>query len=212
MEAIHARIAELGVVPVIALDDAAQALPLADALTEGGLPVAEITFRTQAGQAAIRAIAKHRSDCLVGAGTILTIDQLHAARDAGAAFGVSPGLNPKVVAEAIRMGFAFSPGVMTPSDVEAGLDAGLTVLKFFPAEAIGGIKILKALAGPYRHTGVKFIPTGGINTRNFTEYLASDVVLAVGGSWVARRDDIAAGDWEKVRSNCRAIRAALKKD
>ena len=212
MEDIHARIAELGVVPVIALEDADRAVPLADALMEGDLPVAEITFRTRAGQAAIRAIAEHRPGCLVGAGTILTVDQLHAARDAGAAFGVAPGLNPKVVAEAVRMGFAFSPGVMTPSDVEAGLDAGLTVLKFFPAEAIGGLKILKALAGPYKHTGVKFIPTGGINTQNFTEYLASDVVLAVGGSWVARREDIAAGDWEKVRSNCRAIRAALKKD
>ena len=109
------------------------------------------------------------------------------------------------------MGFAFSPGVMTPSDVEAALDAGLRVLKYFPAEAAGGVKVLKALTGPYKHTGVKFMPTGGINTENFMEYLALDVVLAVGGSWVAKRDDIAAGNWDKIKANCQAIRAAMER-
>ena len=210
MEEIYSRIGELGVIPMIAIDDADKALRLADTLSEGGLPVVEITFRTEASQAAIRTIAQQRPDCLLGAGTILTVDQLKAARDAGASFGVSPGFNPKVVAEAVRMGFAFSPGVMTPSDVEAALDAGLEVLKYFPAEAAGGVKVLKALAGPYRHTGVKFMPTGGINTENFMEYLALDVVLAVGGSWIARRDDIAAGNWGKIKANCQAIRAAMK--
>jgi len=210
MEDVYSKMADLRVIPMIAIDDADQAIPLADALLAGGLPVVEITFRTEAGQAAIQAIADRRPDCLLGAGTILTVDQLRAARDAGAAFGVSPGFNPKVVAEAVRLGFAFSPGVMTPSDIEAALDMGLGVLKYFPAEAAGGLKMLKALAGPYRHTGMKFIPTGGINTRNFVEYLASDVVLAVGGSWVARREDIAAGNWETVQANCKAIRAALK--
>ncbi len=210
MADVHSRIGELGVIPMIAIDDADNALRLADTLSEGGLPIVEITFRTEAGQAAIRTIAGQRPDCLLGAGTILTVDQLKAARDAGASFGVSPGFNPKVVAEAVRMGFAFSPGVMTPSDVEAALDAGLRVLKYFPAEAAGGVKVLKALTGPYKHTGVKFMPTGGINTENFMEYLALDVVLAVGGSWVAKRDDIAAGNWDKIKANCQAIRAAME--
>jgi 2-dehydro-3-deoxyphosphogluconate aldolase/(4S)-4-hydroxy-2-oxoglutarate aldolase len=210
MEEIHARIAELRVVPMIAIDDADKALPLADALIEAGLPIVEITFRTEAGQAAIRTIAEKRPDCVLGAGTILTVDQVKAARDAGASFGVSPGLNPNVVAEAVRMGFPFSPGVMTPSDVEAALDVGLDVLKYFPAEAVGGVKVLKALTGPYRHTGVRFIPTGGINTRNFLDYLALDVVLAVGGSWLAPRGDVAAGNWEKIKANCREVRAAMK--
>ncbi|MGB2823167.1 MAG: bifunctional 4-hydroxy-2-oxoglutarate aldolase/2-dehydro-3-deoxy-phosphogluconate aldolase [Phycisphaerae bacterium] len=209
MADVHSRIAELRVIPMIAIDDVDKAVPLADALIEGRLPIVEITFRTEPGQAAIRTIAERRPDCLLGAGTILTVDQLKAARDAGATFGVSPGFNPKVVAEAVRMGFAFSPGVMTPSDVEAALDVGLDVLKYFPAEAAGGVKMLKSLAGPYRHTGVKFIPTGGINTENFVEYLALDVVLAVGGSWIARREDIAAGNWDRIRANCEAIRAAL---
>ena len=211
MADVYSRIAEFGVIPVISIDDPGKAVELADALAEGGLPVAEITFRTEAGQAAIGVIAKQRPDILLGAGTILTVDQLRAAHDAGATFGVSPGLNPKVVAEAQRMGFPFAPGVMTPSDVEAGLDAGLKVLKFFPAEAVGGLKTLKALAGPYKHTGVQFIPTGGINAENFTAYLALEVVLAVGGSWVAKRDDIAAGDWEQIAANCRQIRETLAK-
>ena len=210
MNELHAKIAELGVVPVIAIDDAGQAVALADALIEGGLPIAEITFRTDAGQAAIKKIATDRPDCLLGAGTILTVDQLKAAQDAGAVFGVSPGFNPKVVAEAIKIGFPLSPGVMTPSDVEAALDMGLEVLKFFPAEAAGGIKMLKALVGPYKHTGVKFVPTGGINLGNFKDYLALDVVLAVGGSWVATKADIAAGDWDKVKANCREIISAIK--
>ena len=210
MSDLHSKIAEMGVVPVIAIDDADKAVALADALIEGGLAIAEITFRTEAGQAAIKKIAAERPDCLLGAGTILTVDQLNAARDAGAVFGVSPGFNPKVVAEAIKIGFPLSPGVMTPSDVEAALDMGLDVLKFFPAEAAGGIKMLKALAGPYGHTGVKFVPTGGINLGNFKDYLALDVVLAVGGSWVATRADIAAGDWDKIKANCREIREAIK--
>jgi len=210
MEEIHSRIAELGVVPMVAIDDADKALPLADTLIEAGLPIVEITFRTEAGQAAIRTIAENRPDCVLGAGTILTVDQVKAARDAGASFGVSPGLNPNVVAEAVRMGFPFSPGVMTPSDVEAALDMGLDVLKYFPAEAVGGVKVLKALTGPYKHTGVRFIPTGGINTRNFVEYLALDVVLAVGGSWLAPRGDVAAGNWDRIKANCQEVRAAMK--
>jgi len=208
---VHDKIGAFGVVPVVAIDDADAALPLADALVEGGLAIAEITFRTEAAAAVMKKLKDQRPDIMLGAGTILTVDNLRRARDCGAAFGVAPGLNPEVVVEARNLGFPFSPGVMTPSDVEAALAMGLTVLKFFPAEACGGMKMLKALAGPYGHTGVKFIPTGGINTGNFLEYLALDAVLAVGGSWVAKRDDIAAANWDKIKANCREIRE-LRKD
>ena len=202
---VHEKIGELAVVPIVAIDDADAAVPLADALIEGGLPIAEITFRTEAGAAVMKKLKDQRPEIMLGAGTILTVDNLRRARDCGATFGVSPGFNTKVVEEALKLGFPFSPGVMTPSDVEAALGMGLTVLKFFPAEACGGVKMLKALAGPYGHTGVKFIPTGGINAGNFLEYLDLDVVLAVGGSWVAKRDDIAAANWDKITANCRQI-------
>jgi len=202
---VHDKIGELAVVPVVAIDDADAAVPLADALIAGGLPVAEITFRTEAGAGAMKKLKLQRPEIMLGAGTILTVDNLRRARDCGATFGVAPGFNTKVAEEALKLGFPFSPGVMTPSDVEAALAMGLTVLKFFPAEACGGLKMLKALAGPYGHTGVKFIPTGGVNAGNFLEYLALDAVLAVGGSWVAKRNDIAAANWDKIKANCREI-------
>lgn len=201
---VNERIGELGVVPVIAIDDAGAALPLADALIAGGLPVAEITFRTAAAAEVIAALKAERPDLLVGAGTILTVENLRRASDCGAAFGVSPGFNPQVVAEARKIAFAFAPGVMTPTDVEAAMAMGLSVLKFFPAEAAGGAKMLKSLAAPYAHTGVRFIPTGGINAENAKDYLAMDCVLAVGGSWIAGRDAIAAGDWATIEQNARA--------
>lgn len=207
---VHDQIGRFGVVPVVAIDDVDKALPLADALAEGGLPVAEITFRTGSAAAAIKKLKDQRPDIMLGAGTILTADNLKLARDCGAAFGVAPGFNARIVEEALKIGFPFWPGVMTPSDVEAALGMGLTVLKFFPAEACGGVKMIKALAGPYRHTGVKFIPTGGINAGNFMEYLALEAVLAVGGSWVAGRDDIAAGNYSRIKANCREICALLK--
>lgn len=208
-EEVYGKLGELRVVPVVAIDDPDSALPLADALLEGGLPVAEITFRTEAAAAVMDTIRTKRPDVLLGAGTILTVDNLRRARDYGAAFGVAPGLNPKVVAAARKLGFPFAPGVMTPSDVEAALEADLQVLKFFPAEACGGTAMLKSLAGPYAHRGLRFIPTGGINSENFRDYLAMDVVLAVGGSWVARRSTIAEGGWEKITATCREIRQAL---
>lgn len=202
---VHEKIGKFAVVPVVAIDDADAAVPLADALIAGGLPIAEITFRTEAGAAAMKKLKDRRPQIMLGAGTILTVDNLRRARDCGATFGVAPGFNTKVVEEALELGFPFSPGVMTPSDVEAALAMGLTVLKFFPAEACGGLKMLKALAGPYGHTGVKFIPTGGVNAGNFLEYLALDAVLAVGGSWVAKRNDIAAANWDKIKANCQEI-------
>ena len=202
---VYASLGALGVVPVVAIDDAAAALPLADALIAGGLGIAEITFRTAAAAEVIRTLNAERPDLLVGTGTILNVEDLRRAHECGAAFGVAPGFNPKVVAEADKLGFPFAPGVMTPSDVEGALGMGLDVLKFFPAEAAGGLKLLKSLAAPYGHLGVKFIPTGGINVSNASAYLESPVVLAVGGSWVARRSDIAEGNWDTIEANARAV-------
>ena len=202
---VHEILGKMGVVPVVAIDDVAAALPLADALIAGGLPIAEITFRTAAAPEVMGILKAERPDLLVGAGTILNVEDLRRAADCGAAFGVAPGLNPKVVAEAGRIGFPFAPGVMTPSDVEAALGMGLSVLKYFPAEAAGGMKMLKSLAGPYGHTGVKFLPTGGINVDNAPTYLAHPAVLAVGGSWIAKRSDIADGNWAAIEANARAV-------
>ena len=204
------EIGKLKVIPVVAIDDAEAALPLADALAEGGLGVAEITFRTEAGAAVIKKIAEGRPKMLVGAGTILTVDNLRRARDCGAVFGVAPGFNPRVAEEAVKLGFPFFPGVMTPTDIEAALAMKLNVLKFFPAEAAGGIAMVKALGEPYKHMGIRFIPTGGVNPENFRDYLAVETVLAVGGTWVAKRQDIAAGQWDKIKANCMQVAQALK--
>ena len=199
---IYQKIEEFRIVPVIAIEDEDSALPLADALIGGGLPVAEITFRTEAASAVILKIAKERPDMLIGAGTILTIDNLKRAIDCGAKFGVAPGFNPKIVEETLKLNFPFSPGVMTPSDVECALSLGIKVLKFFPAEAAGGTKMLKSLAAPYAHLGVRFIPTGGINLEILTNYLSIQQVLAVGGTWIANAEDIRKKNWKQISTNC----------
>lgn len=199
---IYQKIEEFRIVPVIAIEDEDSALPLADALIGGGLPVAEITFRTEAASAVILKIAKERPDMLIGAGTILTIDNLKRAIDCGAKFGVAPGFNPKIVEETLKLNFPFSPGVMTPSDVECALSLGIKVLKFFPAEAAGGTKMLKSLAAPYAHLGVRFIPTGGINLEILTNYLSIPQVLAVGGTWIANAEDIRKKNWKQISTNC----------
>ena len=195
-ETIKRAIARARLLPVVVVDAEDQALPLAEALAEGGLPVAEVTFRTDAAEGAIRKIAKARPDVLVGAGTVLTVDQVARAQDAGASFLVSPGFNPKVVDEARKRGILIVPGVSNPTNVEMAMDAGLNVLKFFPAEASGGVAMLKALSGPYR--SVSFVPTGGIGPGNLTTYLALSNVLACGGSWMVDPKLIAAGNFEEI--------------
>lgn len=192
------------VVPVIAIDSVDSAIPLADALIEGGLPVAEITFRTEAAAQVIARIAKERPALVLGAGTILSVENLRRARDAGASFGVAPGLNPEIVAEAGRISLPFVPGVITPSEVEQALSLGSRLLKFFPSEAFGGLKVIKSLAAPYGHTGVKFMPTGGVTAANLPDYLAVEVVACVGGTWIASREAIAEKKWQQIRDNCRA--------
>ena len=197
------------VVPVIAIESPGAALSLADALIEGGLPIAEITFRTEAAAAVIRKMTQERPGVLVGAGTILTLDNLNAAIDSGAGFGVAPGFNPKIVEAAQERGFPFVPGVCTPSDVEAALSSGCTVLKFFPAGAMGGLTMLKSLLAPYGHTGVQFMPTGGVSPANLGEYLATKGVIACGGTWIATKEDIAENRWELIASRCREVVALI---
>jgi 2-dehydro-3-deoxyphosphogluconate aldolase/(4S)-4-hydroxy-2-oxoglutarate aldolase len=186
----------VGLVPVIRIEDAADAVPLCGALARGGLPVAEITFRTNAAEESIRRVNAELPDVILGAGTVLTVDQAKRAVDAGATYIVSPGLNPAVVGWCVEQGVPILPGCATPSDIEAALGFGITTVKFFPAEALGGIKLIKAMSAPYGN--VSFVPTGGIDEKNVGEYLAFDKVLAIGGSWMAPSDAIRARDWDRV--------------
>lgn len=192
------RILSKRIVPVVVLDHAESAEPLAEALLEGGLDIMEITFRTAAAEECIKRIAARFPEILLGAGTLLEEDQVKRAKDAGAVFGLAPGLNLQTIAVAKEVGLQFSPGVMTPSDVEHALSLGCKLLKFFPAEAAGGVNMLKSLAGPYGHTGVKFIPTGGITTTNLAGYLKLPVVAAIGGSWMVDQQLVNAGKWSEI--------------
>lgn len=186
------------IVPVIALEDAADAVALARALENGGLPVAEITFRTAAAAEAIRAIRAAFPHFLVGAGTVTSEEQVKAAVAAGASFAVAPGFNPTIVAAAHEAGLPFFPGVMTPGEVERAMALGCTTLKFFPAESAGGVKLLKAIHAPYAHLGVRFVPTGGIEAASLRAYLAEPAVLAVGGSWMVAKKLLAEKNWKEV--------------
>jgi 2-dehydro-3-deoxyphosphogluconate aldolase/(4S)-4-hydroxy-2-oxoglutarate aldolase len=202
MESIIETLKRFKVIPVIAIEDPEKALYLADALIEGRLPVAEITFRTAVAAKVISVLSKERPELIIAAGTILTIDHLKQARDYGALFGVAPGIDIKVIEEALKIGFPFIPGVMTPSEISICLNYNLKILKFFPAEAAGGVKFLKSIIGPFAHTGVMFSPTGGVNNDNFKSYLEIPQVIAVGGTWVANKEDINTGNWEKIKQNC----------
>lgn len=196
MNEVLKKIGEIGIIPVVVLDDAKDAEPLAKALIDGGLPCAEVTFRTAAAEEAIRKMSTAYPDLFVGAGTVLTVEQANRAVDAGAKFIVSPGLNPEVVKYCVQRGIPVCPGTCTPSDIEQALALGLDVVKFFPAEPAGGLGFIKAIAAPY--TGVKFMPTGGISAKNVREYLAYDRILACGGSWMVKNDLVKAGDFEKI--------------
>lgn len=197
-------ISRYAVIPVIAVESEEAALPLADALIAGGLPVAEITFRTTAAAAVISRLSKERPQLLLGAGTVLTMDSLRAAKTCGAQFAVAPGLNPAIAAGAQELGIPFIPGVATPSDIEQGLAAGCRLLKLFPAEVLGGVAMVKALSGPYAHTGVRFVPTGGVNAANLESYLSLKTVAAVGGTWLATKEDLVDGRWALIQNRCAA--------
>lgn len=192
-----------GVVPVVAVDSPDHGLRLCEALMAGGLPVAEITFRTKAAEATIRAAAVRFPEMILGAGTVLTADQVRCAVDAGAKFAVAPGCTPTTLLAAADAGLPFAPGVCTPSDVERAIAHGADTLKFFPAEAAGGVAMLKALIGPYGHLGLRFCPTGGITVGNMCDYLRLKEVPFVGGTWIAKKDAIAAGRWQEITDAAR---------
>jgi len=196
MELLQKRISEIGIIPVIKIKDAAGAVPLAQALARGGLPAAEITFRTACAEEAIRRITAELPDMLVGAGTVLTVEQASRAKDAGASFIVSPGLNPEVVSWCLEAGVPVLPGVCTPSDIEKALSLGLKTVKFFPAEASGGVAMLKAMSAPYGD--VRFMPTGGINEKNLLAYLSFPKVVACGGSFMVSEKLVDSGDYDAV--------------
>jgi 2-dehydro-3-deoxyphosphogluconate aldolase/(4S)-4-hydroxy-2-oxoglutarate aldolase len=191
------RVGEIGIVPVVSLPKLEHAAPLAESLLAGGLPCAEITFRTAAAAESIAQISAKFPELLVGAGTVLTTEQAGDAIDAGAKFIVSPGTNPVVVDYCLSNGVTIFPGVCTPTEIEAALAKGLDVLKFFPAEPMGGVKFLQAICAPYRQA--RFIPTGGIDTKNIGQYLALPQVVACGGSWMVKPELFEAGDFAKVR-------------
>jgi 2-dehydro-3-deoxyphosphogluconate aldolase/(4S)-4-hydroxy-2-oxoglutarate aldolase len=193
---LAARLAELRVVPVVSIDDPADAVGLADALAEGGLPTIEVTFRTDAAAEAISRIKASCPRVLVGAGTVLDAATVDRAVDAGAEFIVAPGFSPAVVARAAGRGVAMLPGAVTPTEIEMALAAGISLLKFFPAEAAGGVRYIKAISAPYR--GVRFVPTGGVTPENLAEYLALPSVVACGGTWIARSDAVRAHRWDDI--------------
>ena len=208
MNAVLEQLSKIGIVPVIKIDDVDKAVPLAKALKQGGLPCAEVTFRTAQGEEAIRRIAKEVPDVLVGAGTVLTTEQVDRAIDAGAKFIVSPGLNPKVAAYCVEKGIPVTPGCANPSDVEQAIQLGLDVVKFFPAEQAGGINYIKAIAAPY--VNMKFMPTGGVNASNLNSYLAFDKILCCGGSWMVKADLIDEGRFDEITALCQeAVRNML---
>jgi 2-dehydro-3-deoxyphosphogluconate aldolase / (4S)-4-hydroxy-2-oxoglutarate aldolase len=208
MHEIMKRLAEIGVIPVVKIEDASAAVSLGKALLAGDLPVAEITFRTAAAEEAIRNLTRDLPELLVGAGTVLTVEQVKKAIGAGAKFIVSPGFNPKVVDFCLEKKVPVTPGISSPTEIEMGLERGLEVLKFFPAGASGGLDYLKAIAAPYG--GVQFIPTGGIEPANLKEYLSFGRVLAVGGTWIAKEAAIASGKFDEITRLAReAVSIAL---
>ena len=208
MDEVLQRIYEIGIIPVIAIDDAEQAVPLARALVAGGLPAAEVTFRTAAGEEAIRRISAEVPEMLVGAGTVLTKEQADRAIAAGSKFVVSPGFNPEITRYVIDKGVLMMPGTATPGEMEQAMSMGLNVLKFFPAEQNGGVAKLKALAGPY--TNLRWMPTGGVNTKNMMDYLGFDKIVACGGTWMVKKDLINGEKWDEITAICKeAVKTML---
>lgn len=191
-------IARHRIVPVIAAESVADGLHICEALLDAALPTAEITFRTAAAADIIRRASETYPEMTIGAGTVLNVEDLDRAIQAGARFAVAPGCNPKVVQAAVERHFPFAPGVCTPSDVECAIQYGVRTLKFFPAEVSGGIPMLKALSGPYGHLGLTFVPTGGISIENMCDYLRVPQVDMIAGTWLAKKDVVAAGNWERI--------------
>lgn len=201
------RLAQSGVVPVVVLEDAKDAVPTAKAMLAGGIDVMEITFRTAAAADSIKAVAQECPDMVVGAGTVINLEQCKLAVECGAKFIVSPGSDEETVAWCCDNGIPVTPGCVTPTEIMMALKHGLNVLKFFPANVYGGLSAIKSLAGPFG--GVKFIPTGGVNAQNLAEFISSPYIHAVGGSWICPKADIAAGNFDKITALCKEARKTL---
>ncbi len=197
------KITTFPIIPVIVIEDASDAEPLAEALLAGGLKIIEVTFRTEAAGEAIRKIVEAFPEMVVGAGTVVTLDQAQRAIDAGSQFGLAPGTDPDTISYFQSHNIPFIPGTMTPSDVQVALKHNCSILKFFPAGAAGGPPLLKAIAAPYLNRGIQFCPTGGVSIGNMNDYLSMKEVFAVGGTWLATKEQIANRDWKTVTQNVR---------
>lgn len=209
MSTIHEQFEQFGVVPVVVLEDAKDAGPLAEALVKGGLPCAEVTFRTAAAEQSIKTMTDLYPNMLVGAGTVLSTDQVDRATGAGAKFIVSPGFDPEIVDYCLEKGIPVFPGCITPSEVAQAVKRGLRVVKFFPAQQFGGVAAIKALAAPY--VGLKFMPTGGVSAKNLKEFLECKSITACGGSWMVKGDLIEAGNFEEIeRLTAEAVKLAAQ--
>ncbi len=203
------EIRESGLISVLVIEDPAHAAPLARSLAEGGVHAMELTLRTPKAIDALVRIREDVPEMTAGVGTILTTEQVDQVIDAGAAFGVSPGVNPRVISYALERGLPFAPGVCTPSDIEQALSLGCTVLKYFPAESSGGLKHLESMGAPYAHLGLTYIPLGGVNSGNLAQYLNSPMICAAGGSWLAPRALIEAEKWDEIQGNAREAAALV---
>lgn len=208
--ALADAIERAGIIAVLVIDDANDAVPLARALLAGGVTAMELTLRTHAALDALREIKTAVPEMLAGVGTILTTEQVEAVVAAGAAFGVAPGTNPRTLAAARAAGLSFAPGVATPTDIEIAVEHGCRVLKLFPSEPLGGLAYLKAAAAPYAHLGLKYIPLGGVNAKNMATYLAEPLIAALGGSWLAPREFVKSGDWHAITTLAAEAVATIK--
>lgn len=210
-ESLRSHLQRSGVVAVLVIDDPVDAVPAARALVAGGVDCMELTLRTPAAMEALQRIRNEVPEMIAGVGTILTPQQVGEVAAAGASFGVAPGMNPRVVMEAKQSGLPFAPGVCTPSDIEAALECGCRVLKFFPAEPLGGMGYLKSISAPYAHLGLSFIPLGGVDAGNAESYLREPNILALGGSWIAPRDLIRKRDWAAITQRAAQVAEIVKK-
>jgi 2-dehydro-3-deoxyphosphogluconate aldolase/(4S)-4-hydroxy-2-oxoglutarate aldolase len=204
---------KLGKNPIVAgfsVENVKDAVPIAEALLEGGIHTIELTLRTEAGLKGLEEICKHVPEITVGVGTILTVDQLQTVSDLGADFGVAPGLNPKVIEASINANFPFAPGIMTPSELEQAISMGCRFVKFFPAESCGGIPYLKSISTPYNHLGIQYFPLGGVHAGNLNNYLALDAVLTVGGSWIVQNEQVREGNFKEISSRAAEAIQAIK--
>ena len=210
-EALLQRLRKSGVIAGFSVDNAEQAVPLCRALLAGGIDVIELMLRSAAGMDGVRAVCANLPEMLVGVGTILTPEQAREVKAAGAAFGVAPGTTPHVMRAAQEVGLAFAPGICTPSDLEAAIELGCRFVKFFPAEAAGGIPYLRSMSAPYKHLGIRYFPLGGLNAENMISYLKEDNVLAIGGSWIVKRDLVLNENWNEITARAAAVRRIVDK-